>query len=275
MVFPDQPVLDKKTKTKPKPKLSIVDHHAEALLAILNAEALSDQSVDVITHSFGSLVLARAADLAKERGLKCFDEKEGSHTIFVAPAGTNEKENLFTLGYRWGRFIVREANPLPIGNFYTKELDPSGEMLKAGQKNANADKVKTLKEVGSVIKKEKMYKRLGEAGVRPYIIGFSNDVLMPHHRRESSIAIHENIISGYSMPIDSEGSRVGAFSRAPSLAEFIEKTGLKGEEAKRIWTHHYVNQGHNDLLFHPKRTVSAVLQVLDGRIKGPSIDLKI
>ena len=251
VIFPDQPVFGKKTK------LSALDHHAEALLSIIGFERLSKHPVDFITHSFGSLVAARAAELAKERSITSFDSEKGSHTVFIAPAGSNNKESLLYLGGRWLKFIQREANPTPLFSSLTKELDPTGEMLKAGQKNANANMAKTIEEVLVLVQKERIYKNLGDLGLRPFVFAYAKDVLVPHKVIKTVLEENADRLAGYAVPIDSGG--VGA----DSFQDFKAKTGLFGKEANKAWAHHYRNAGHNDLLFHPERTVKAVLQVLE------------
>lgn len=251
VVFPEQPTF------KNESKISILDQHAEALLSIINNENLDDEPVDFLAHSFGAIVVARAAELAKERGITSFDSEKGSHTVFIAPAGTNDNENLAYLGGRWLKFINSEANPVPIINIQTKELDPTGEMLKAGQKNATANIAKTVKEVRVLAKKERIYAGLGDAGLKPFVFGYASDRLFPHRVVEPVLSRNAVNLAGYAVPIDNSGVGAGSFS------EFKIKTGLKGRAAKKAWAHHYRNAGHNDFLFHPERTAKAVLQAIE------------
>jgi len=254
VIYPDQPVI--------KDKKPILDHHAEALLAIIENEGYSDRPVDIIAQSFGVLVAVRAAELAKERGLKCFDSKEGSNSVFISPAGSNDKENLLFLGGRWLKFVGREASPIPALSTLTKELDPDGSMAKAGQKNVMANLPKTLKEVIELSRKDKIYSDLGSVGLRPHVFGYASDVLFPHKVVKTVLEENGNSLNGYSVPVDSGGVGAGNFK------EFKSHTGLDGKEAKRAWAHHYRNAGHNDFLFHPDRTVKAILQVWDSNVSN-------
>jgi pimeloyl-ACP methyl ester carboxylesterase len=244
VLFPDQPILERKQAGK----MSVIDQHANALLKIIEAENLSDQPIDIITHSFGSLIAARMAELAKEQGYSTLDSNKGSRSVFIAPAGSNSKENLLYHGGRWAKFMARS---LPYG----KELDLTSEMMKAGAKNLLSNPLKTSKEVVGLGKKEKIYKGLGKSGLRPFILGYAADDMYPHKVIESVIQENGDNLVGYSMPIDSGG--VGA----ENFKQFQLKTGLSGKEAKKAWSHHYRNAGHNDLLFHPDRTVKAILQL--------------
>lgn len=251
VVFPDQPVLSEKSR------ISVLDQHAKALLAIIDNENLEDKPVDFIAHSFGAMVVARAAELATELGITSFDSEKGSHTVFIAPAGTNDRENLAYLGGRWLEFMSSEANPVPIINIQTKELDPTGEMLKAGQKNATANIAKSAKEVRILAKKKRIYAGLGNAGLKPFVFGYASDRLFPHRVVEPVLSRNADNLAGYAVPIDNSGVGAGSFS------EFKTKTGLKGRAAKKAWAHHYRSAGHNDFLFHPERTAKAVLQVIE------------
>lgn len=245
VIFPDQPQIDKR-----KTKLSIIDQHAEALLAIVEKEGLGQIPLDIITHSFGSLVAVRAAELAKDKGVTSFDHNEGSNAIFITPAGSNDKENLLFLGGRWVIFLKN-------GMAYGKELDPTGEMMKAGVKNFNKNLSKTIKETIALGKKSTIYENLGEVGLRPFVFGYASDDMYPHKVIKSIIKEGGEALDGYGVPIDTGGVGAGTFE------EFKEKTGLAGKNAKKAWAHHYRNAGHNDLLFHPERTVKAILQVID------------
>lgn len=246
VIFSDQPVIDKDSKKN----LSALDLQAEAILAILKQQGLEHQPVDFIAHSFGSLITARAAELAAERGITSFDSKRGSHSVFIAPAGSNENENIFYLGGRFAKFMTKS---IPYG----RELDPTGGWMKAGTKNFTKNLRKTTKEILVLKEKEQIYKKLGRLGLKPHVLGFASDDLYPHKTIGSTAEKHGEALDGYSVPVDSSG--VGA----ASFEEFKEKTNLTGKDARKAWAHHYRNAGHNDFLFHPKRTVKAILPILE------------
>lgn len=250
VIFLDQPELQR----KPKQKLSAVDHQAEALLAVIEKEGLSNRPLDFVAHSFGSIVLTRAAEIAHERNLAVFDGAEGSKVVFIAPAGSNKWENIAYLGGRFGHFMVG-------GQPYGKELDPTGDWMKAGMDNFFKNPAKTAKEIIHLSKRERIYSGLGGLGIKPFIIGYPGDYLYPDRTIKKAVKKHGERISGYAMPIDTHG--VGA----KNLGDFKEKTGLNGKDARRHWAHHYRNAGHNDLLFHPERTVNAILPILDGDMR--------
>jgi len=246
VIYSDQPVFGK----QPKVKLSAINHQAEAILAIIKTEGMEDIPFDVITHSFGSMIAVKAAELAKEQGIMAFDTSEGSHTIFIAPGGTNDRENLAFLGGRWVKFLAKDT-------FYRGQLDPTGEMSKAGVKNFWSDPSKTAKEILALRKKDEIYAHLGDLGLKPFILGFANDSIYPHKVIENVLQDNAESLSGYAVPVDS-----GVIGAA-NFKSFVKKSGLSVKEAKEAWAHHYRNANHADLQYHPERTVKAILQIIN------------
>lgn len=242
VVFPDQPELDSS-------KQPILDQHAEALLAIIQSEGIADTPTDFIAHSFGALTLARAAELAKERGMPVFDEDGGSSTIIIAPAGVNPNENIAYHAGRWFKFMSSQT-------YYKKEIDPTGDFMKAGVKNATKQPGKTLREIARLIKKGELIQRMAKVGLQPYVVTYASDNLYPDKNSAEFIDNNLDSLEGWSTPIDNGGIGAGSFE------EFKTKSGLSAKAAKKAWVHHYRNSNHNDFIFHPDRTAKAVLQIL-------------
>jgi pimeloyl-ACP methyl ester carboxylesterase len=259
VIYPDQPVIAAGRRAK----MPVIDHQALALLKIIEQEGLTEQPIDLIAHSFGSKIVFRLAELAKAKRYTCFDSKKGSHSVFISPAGSNPKENLLFLGGRFSRFMYREGNPLPRLNLLARELDPTGEMGRVGWKNFRSDKKKTAREVWQLSKKPDIYKHLGSVGLEPHVLGYAKDVMFPYRVVKKVIEDNGENLRGYSMPIDNKATGASSFREFKS--KFEDKPGLTGRDAKRAWAHHYRNAGHNDLLFHPERTVKAILEIWDGK----------
>lgn len=252
VIFSEQPNFSWKPSMKP-----VVDRHAEALLAIIETEGLNEKPVDFIAHSFGAIIFTRAAELAKERGVASFNGEFGSRAVFIAPAGTNKREGIIRLGPRFIKFM---KNGAPLG----KELDPDGEWMKAGMKNARSRPLKTLKEVGVLRKKEAIYNRLGAMGIKPSLLGYESDDLMPFRSAKSVVMNEDKPHSGYSVPIDIGDTPLKGAKPGINLKEYQEITGLDKQKATKQWARYVIGAGHNDLLFNPHRTVNAVLPILDG-----------
>lgn len=256
VIFADQPSFSRKSSvTQP-----VIDRHAEALLAIIEAEGLTDRPLDFITHSMGSLIFTRAAEMAEEKNLACFDEdfgtESGSRVIFIAPAGSNPDENIIKLGTRFSKFML---DGRPLG----KELDPTGDWMKAGLKNFKKSPLKTAQEIFQLKKSGTIYKRLGRLGIKPALIGYPSDSLMPFNGSANTVMSEEAGIEGYSMPIDYTSLNLDGITDKPSLKKFKEVTQLEKQKAAKVWARHQAGAGHNDLLFNPYRTAAAVLSLLE------------
>ncbi|MEX2006724.1 MAG: alpha/beta hydrolase [Candidatus Saccharimonadales bacterium] len=262
VVFTEQPYLRKLQSRKP-----VIDRHAEAILAIIEQEGWAERPVDFIAHSMGAIIFTRAAELAHERGYNSFDSEQGSNVVFVSPAGSNEKESLLFLTRRFGRFTLGER-------LVASELDPTGEWMRAGARNFIKKPGKTLREINTLRHPERMYRRLGELGIHPLALGYNNDSLMPFSAAETTFMNEELSLRGYAVPVDSSPVPKGA-TRGISFSSFRKLTGLSKKAAKKAWAHSLLNAGHNDLLFHPKRTANAALQILDRKIVGPDINLPL
>ena len=270
VIYSNQPVLDKQAKNE----LSIIDHHAQAILSIIKNEGLEDSPVDFVTHSMGAITAVRAAELAKFQGIRSFDSSQGSHAVFIAPAGSNDKENVFYLSGRWLKFITKDT-------FYKGQLDPTGEMSRAGVKNFWNDPSKTAKEIwelrkkaensrGNTTKTDKeiresrkkidIYNYLGEWGLKPFVLGFASDSMYPDKVVGKVLENAGESLSGYAVPVDSGG--IGA----ANVLDFWKKSGNRPRHiirTKKAWAHHYRNANHADLQYHPERSVKAILQHLD------------
>ncbi len=194
VIYPDQP--------KPnfsRDPLSAVDHHAEANLAIVEAEGLTESCLDTIGHSFGAIILAKMAILAKERGYSCFDFSNGSRTIFIAPAGSNQHENFMSLGIRFANFFTDSLRR-------AKELDPGSKKMKASAKNLTSSPIKTTREIAALSNETIPYEELEGAGVKPFILGYGDDKLFPHRVVEATLTENSHTLSGYAMPADGSES---------------------------------------------------------------------
>jgi pimeloyl-ACP methyl ester carboxylesterase len=249
VIYSEQPVLSKSIKND----LSVIDHHAQAILSIIKNEGLEDGPVDFVTHSMGAMTAVRAAELAELENIRSFDFDQGSHTVFIAPAGSNDKENLFFLGGRWAKFITKNT-------FYRRQLDPTGEMAKADLKNFRRDPAKTVREIWELRKKSDIYSYLGRLGLKPFVLGFANDSMYPDKVIGKVLEAAGESLSGYAVPVDNGG--IGA----ANVRDFRKKSGYQPwqlVQTKKAWAHHYRNANHADLQHHPQRTVKAVLQHLD------------
>jgi hypothetical protein len=154
---------------------------------VLEAEQV--EHTDVITHSYGSLIFEAMFHEAQKRGEHFFDE---ARVIMLSPAGFN-KEKLASLGIR---FVTEFAGESKVPKDFTDKDKP--EMLKAGQKNATTNVLRTIREVKSLTKRELDYptllaaSKLGKITVLSYAADklYSDNILYPGMAKavESGIA---------------------------------------------------------------------------------------
>lgn len=227
-----------------------VEEQADALVGFLANNELTDRPIDFVTNSLGASIAVRAAEIAHNQGWKSFSSDEGSRMVFISPAGSNNKEFILSLG---GRFIWWMAKNTPSGKY----LDPKGEMMKTGVKNALDDLKKTVNEVRALARSRIPYERLGEIGIKPFILAYPGDQLMPYRIMGSNLETNLENLSGVASVVG--GYDVGA----RNYSEFKKKTGLNGKAAKEAWVHHYRSADHSDMQSHPERTASSVLQILN------------
>lgn len=198
-------------------------------MAVLEKEGLTDQTVDVTTHSYGSLIFQSMQKIAKERGYSCFD---GSEVALLAPAGSNKKEGLLRLGGRFAINLITEAK--------TKKdfPDPGGEQMKAGTKNFIANLPRTLREIWSLGKSRVDYGELAVSGIgRAVVFGHAEDRLFPHKVLESTMAEAMEAGIAYATPI--------------SWQEYEDGQPRLGRDAS-----------HNDEQTNPSRAADAVADFL-------------
>lgn len=244
-------------------KRTVLDHQAEAVLAVLRNMGLTDKPIDFITHSFGSLILQRAAELADLRRIRVpFSSRKDadgkrSHSIMIAPAGINPDEDFKSFMSRGARFQAETFKG-------EKALDPDYLFIRKAFKAVAKNPAKYIRELSPLMRKRIVFKKLGEFGLKPTVLTYANDPMYPDSVIGENLGQNLRDLEGWTTPLDIGRARLGAsYHNAGSLEEFRTKSGWRKKMAKRAWAHHYRNSGHNDLLFHPGRTAGAVLQKLD------------
>lgn len=215
-----------------KLKIDAVDHQAEAWLATIEANGWQNRSVDVVAHSFGSIVFDRAAMLAYLRGWKCFDSQLGSKTVFVAPSGTNPDESLISMTPRYLKLMKTIVAGKEKAD--SKTAENGKEILDQGLKSTLKQPRKYAKEIAPILGDRVKYSRLGAVGVKPHVIAYNSDQLYSHRIIGPTLLENLEHTDGYSMPVDKEAT-------------------------------------HNHLLYN-NLTAKAVLQILDGQINGVPIN---
>jgi hypothetical protein len=245
-----------------------LEQQVETLLALLEDRGLTHERVDFVGNSIASIVLAKAAIRADERGWNCFkhepdEEGRRSNTFFISPSGIKPKEGKISLGLRWALWIARNGGD-------DKILDPTREFYKAGQRHFFEDIPKTFNEYFAQAKNKIDFRKLGSAGIKPHIVGFANDMLMPYQdvteyldyiEGAHSLVDHAGNAPIYKKVVDGEVQTL-PYPGAKSFDEFKALTGFTGKEARQHWVHHYRAAEHNNMQFNPDRTARFISQVL-------------
>jgi len=228
VILPDQ--NRRKVQRNPKGKKDAT--HAQALnyLSVLESEELTNSPVDVVTHSYGSLIFDDMHKVAETRGWTAFDK---AVVIMLAPGGTNENETAWHLGRRFLAMIRSEGKRTP------KDFpDEGGEMFKAGRRHALANPGRLAREVWELKTKHVDYERLVSSGLAHMaILGYAEDVLYPEDVYRSAIEKAVSAGVSYATPIE--------------LSEWSDGQPRMG-----------IHATHNDEQFNPRRVANAVAEIL-------------
>lgn len=179
-------------------KLNATEAEAEALLAIIEAENLQNRPLDFVAHSYGSLIFDAMHKEGTRRGWTCFDEAK---VVFLAPAGSYEKENPVSLGYRFGKKLISAIRA-------EKKLDypdSTKERFQAATSNLLANVPRTIKEVWRLARDKVEYDRLLSSAIsRLAIFGYAEDALFTHKQYEATVRKHLDGGLIYATPISLE-----------------------------------------------------------------------
>lgn len=202
---------------------------AENYLAVLDAEGLPDgQPVDVLPHSYGSLIFEAMLKMAPERF-------QGSRVIILAPGGSNEDETLPRLG---GRFAKHMRSERKTRKYFG---DNTGDMMKAGSKNMLANLPRSLREVRHLAHDRVDYEAMMQSGIASLmVLGYAEDVLFPHRVLEKTM------------------QRTGVPYATPYRSFPTSKSSPAAPETLRGGT----DASHNDEQFNSRRVGAAVAQLL-------------
>lgn len=197
------------------------------LSVLREAQLDKDGPVDVITHSYGSLIFERMARIALEKGYSSF---KGSHVVMLAPAGI-AKESPHGLAKRWLKLMLSEKN-------VTRDFQPTPEMLQAGAKNLAANLPRTLRETWEIASRRIDFKSLFAAGVGSLaVMSYAED---PLFGPEALAPYMKSVLEA------------GVTWSVPYSLQRLPNNKLRGGK----------DASHCDEQFNPSRVVNAVAQIL-------------
>ncbi len=203
-------------------------------------------SVDVVTHSYGSLIFEGMTKIATANGFTCF---EGANVAMMAPAGLNHFENPLALGLRFARGFKREG-PMKKDIFdenYYQLL--AHEMFIAGKKTAMENKARTIREAW-----ELSSRRLDITALRRFS-GIGSLAILPFAQDDVFPARAQRRMMERAFAVDQtpDGKDLPPLTWATPIS-------LQGKDGEPIRGGR--DAGHNDDQNNPARASGAVFQVL-------------
>ena len=232
-------------------KRSATYTQAVNIMSVLGAEGIlkSNQPVDVVTHSYGSLIFEEMHKIATRRGYGVFDDSE---VIMLAPAGMNGKEHVFSLGYRFLRMMQAEAK-------VHKDFDDErGEMFAAGQGHALANLPCAIREGFELAKRRVGLSYLLRSKIGGLtIMSYANDNLFPDTLAEGRLAPYLSRTDGDPSDAKLQWLIPVSMQEIPTV-EQSGKAQIRPGKELRLGT----DASHNDEQFNPSRVAGSVSQVL-------------
>jgi len=199
-------------------------------LAIIEAEGLENTPLNIITHSYGSLVFEAMQKIAHERKWQAFS---GANVVMLAPAGSNTDENVGSLVKRFIRKQIDDRKDVPklFG-------DPTGEMLTAGLAQAKANIPRSLLEGWELSQRKVDYAGIVKGGIgRLTVLGYAEDGLYSHRLLDNAMR--------------------AAIKAGVSYANPVAFRTIVGEKSERVLD----PATHDDEQKNPYRVAGAVAQI--------------
>jgi len=218
---------------------------AQNYLDVLRAEGLHKQSgsVDIVAHSYGSLIFDEMHRIATDENLPCFKD---ARVVLLAPAGTNTKENFATLTGRFLHGVVTENFTGKVKDF----PDENGDALKAGMAIVRANVPRAIRETFELAARRVDYARLMRSEIGQLaVLSYAEDDVFPARLAQAAIE---------TMFADRGADAVDVSWATPISLQPDRKNpdAIRGGR----------DASHNDEHFNPARVVGAVMQVLRPRL---------
>lgn len=223
VILPDQN-RKKLLKDDATGKKSATYNQAVNFLAVLKAE--SAEAVDVVTHSYGSLIFDAMVELAERENLDLFKK---ANVIMLAPAGFSHE----TMPKLVKRLL---ASMQSEGKKYPKEIN-ADDMLKAGVKTVMANVPRALREGGDLKQRSVGYHQLLDGRVASLnLLSYATDKLYPEALIQDQVTQAVEAGASWAVPISQRNVVDGAGSKPHAT--------------------------HNDEQFNPYRAAASVDQIL-------------
>ncbi|HEX4774371.1 MAG TPA: hypothetical protein VH234_02550 [Candidatus Saccharimonadales bacterium] len=199
--------------------------------AILESEGLTQTPIDVVTHSYGSLILDSLTGVAKQKDWKCFNN---SRACLVAPSGLKVDESPVSFLKRYARFFKPNQSKPKFSDSYWQFED---EMFDAGKANLKKNPRLALREGWEIIRRRADLPVMLKRGIGSIVLVFNaEDELFSYEDLESSMPV---LLS----------ERVAAVSPYSLVKDGDKLRGSKGAD-------------HSDHQFNPSRQAGTIEQLL-------------
>jgi len=194
---------------------------AQNIMAIIASEGLEHVPLDIITHSYGGLILETMVREAERLGWTCFDS---SRVVMLAPAGIKRPEWYPGFLYRYYQLRQFDRAALPETKYYVF----AGEMFTAGESFYKQNRWRAIREGMAVMRRKIHIPYLLSHGIaRIELIAFPGDALFGSNVLAKSFArIHNKkvvAVNGYSLPTsDASGHSDQQFDPQP-IADVVAR----------------------------------------------------
>lgn len=201
-------------------------------MAVLAAEGM-DEKLNVLSHSYGSLIACDMSELAADKGTPYFGE---SHVVMCAPAGMIEEESFLSLTRRALRTRSEENAQADTD---LPELVRFGR--RTHEETIRANKRRTFRECQELAGMKLDYARMvREVGSLTMVV-YAEDSLFPYELLEPALKKAAELGIPYTVPVQWE-----------------RPDGRRRQRGSEAAT-------HDDESFHPSRVAGAVLGILNSK----------
>jgi len=190
VVLPDQNRVG--ILKNPNGKRDATYNQAVNLAAIIEAEGLEQTGLDVVTHSYGSLIFGELLKHATQSGWRCFED---SKVAMLAPAGIKHDETVLGFLRRY-RALLRSGRQLE--RFDDSYWAHEKEIFGSGEDYLRANKWRALLEAWDIIYKRLALSDLLQQGViKIVLMPFAEDALYSPVALEASIGqvVNDKVIN--------------------------------------------------------------------------------
>ncbi len=235
--------------------------HTQALgyMAVLEKE-VENGPVNIITHSYGSLVFQAMAKIAAERaettGRNILD---GANVVMLAPGGSYENESMPRLMGRFVKYVLSETVS------HKAFPDQKNEQMKAGLRHIFKNFRRSWHEARALASERVDYEALMGSGIGSLaVMAYGKDKLFSNKQLDPTMQRAIDAGVTYMTPVHFEPEVVAKAREEAEKAAARQRAKGRDADAGTFMPPKLSIMGatHNDEQFNPKRVAGAVKQHL-------------